>query len=223
MHASLKLVMFDLDGTLVETGVEIGNAVNATLHARSLAPVTQHQIDGWIGRGAQELMIQALAVVSDRSEMQVRADPALPQTIAQFQINYQHHCGTQSRLYPHVAHVLSTLRARGVKLAVVTNKEKRFADLVLRACEIDDMFDVVLGGDSLPGKKPDPVGLLYCLNLLQVAPAEALFVGDSSIDAAAARNAGVAVWLLTYGYNMHQNVHDCGPDRVIDDFSALLN
>ncbi len=223
MHEAVKLIMFDLDGTLVETGVEIGNAVNATLRERGFATVTQQQIDGWIGRGAQELMIQALSVVTARSETQLRADITLPQTIAQFQTNYQNHCGTSSRLYPHVAAVLLALRERGVKLAVVTNKDKRFADLVLRACKIDDLFDVIVGGDSLAAKKPDPVGLQYCLNLFGVMPGEALFVGDSSIDAAAARAAGVPVWLLTYGYNMHQDVRDSAPDRVIEDLSALLN
>jgi phosphoglycolate phosphatase len=121
-----------------------------------------------------------------------------------------------------VLEVLDALHRRDVKLAVVTNKEHRYADRVLAASGLAGRFDLVIGGDTLPQKKPNPAGLHHCLNHFGVTPEQALFVGDSSIDAAAARNAGVEVWLLTYGYNLNQNVQDCHPDRVIDDFSALL-
>jgi len=109
-----------------------------------------------------------------------------------------------------------------VKLAVITNKEIRYTNIVLEFHQLTGLFEFVVGGDSLPTKKPDPAGVVQCLNFFGIAPDRALFIGDSSIDAATARNAGVPVWLLTYGYNMNQDVKACAPDRVIDDISPLL-
>ena len=222
METTFKLVMFDLDGTLIETGAEIAQAVNATLAGFDFGPVTQQQINGWIGQGTTELLIQALASVSGTSQLQVRDGELLELVKIQFAEDYLLHCGTCSTLYPEVREVLTALKAQGVKLAVVTNKEMRYTRVVLAAHALDGLFDMVIGGDTLPVKKPDPAGLLHCLQHFGVEPEQALFVGDSSIDAAAANNAGVPVWLLPYGYNMNQDVRACAPDRVIDDFSALL-
>ena len=118
---------------------------------------------------------------------------------------------------------LATLRDRGVKLAVVTNKEGRYTATVLNAHQITSLLDRVVCGDTLSTKRPDPAGIQSCLAQFGVPPNRALFVGDSSIDVATARNAGVAVWALPYGYNMGQPIEACSPDRVIADCSALLN
>jgi phosphoglycolate phosphatase len=119
------------------------------------------------------------------------------------------------------ARVLQALRGQGVYLAVVTNKEARYTQTVLAAHDLVPLFDRVVCGDTLPTKKPDPAGIQSCLAQFEVPATRALFVGDSSIDVATARNAGVPVWALPYGYNMGQPIEACGPDRVISDFSAL--
>ncbi|MGH8857673.1 MAG: HAD-IA family hydrolase, partial [Polaromonas sp.] len=124
---------------------------------------------------------------------------------------------------PQVREVLTALRERGVKLAVVTNKESRYTATVLHAHQLMPLFDWVVSGDTLPTKKPDPAGIHSCLAAFGVPRQRALFVGDSSIDVATARNAGVTVWTLPYGYNMGQPIEACAPDRVIVDCSALLN
>jgi phosphoglycolate phosphatase len=93
---------------------------------------------------------------------------------------------------------------------------------VLDAHQLAPLFDRVVSGDSLPTKKPDPAGIRYCLEQFQVPASRALFVGDSSIDVATARNAAVPVWALPYGYNMGRPIEDCKPDRVIQDFLTLL-
>ena len=110
-----------------------------------------------------------------------------------------------------------------MKLAVVTNKEGRYTDTVLDVHQLTALFDKVISGDTLPTKKPDPAGIQHCLTEFGVSPDRALFVGDSSIDVATARNAGVAVWVLPYGYNMGHAIEACEPDRVILDCAALLN
>lgn len=217
------LVMFDLDGTLIETAPEICDAVNDTLKAVGLPMVEQDQVDRWIGHGTRELLIQALAFAGQTTAEKVRASDTLPRIAAEFDRHYQKRCGTRSHLYPHVRDVLQRLRQQAVKLAVVTNKEGRYTRTVLDAHQLTPLFDRVISGDSLPTKKPDPAGIRSCLDEFQVPVARALFVGDSSIDVATARNAGVPVWALPYGYNMGEPIEACQPDRVITDFSLLLN
>lgn len=217
------LVMFDLDGTLVETAPEICDAVNDTLRHFELSEVTQTQVNDWIGHGTRELLIQALADSCQQDVAAVRASDKLPQIAAEFDRHYQSRCGTRSQLYPRVRESLIALRDRGVKLAVVTNKEGRYTDTVLDVHQLTALFDKVISGDTLPTKKPDPAGIQHCLTEFGVSPDRALFVGDSSIDVATARNAGVAVWVLPYGYNMGHAIEACEPDRVILDCAALLN
>jgi len=216
------LVMFDLDGTLIETAPEIADAVNDSLRRFALPEVTQRQVNDWIGHGTRELLVQALADSGKTSVAAVRTSEQLARVEAEFGIHYRKRCGTRSRLYPRVRDTLVVLRAQDVKLAVVTNKESRYTATVLDAHQLTPMFDRIISGDTLPTKKPDPAGILHCLAAFGVRRERALFVGDSSIDVATARNAGVAVWALPYGYNMGRPIKDCAPDRVIADFAALL-
>lgn len=214
---------FDLDGTLVETAPEIADAVNDTLRYFDWPIVTQQQVNDWIGHGTKELLIMAMASVTKSSVEAVRVSDDLKQALPIFDRYYQERCGTRSHLYPHVKEVLMRLRQQGSKLAVVTNKEGRYTDIVLRVHGLTDLFDIVISGDSFPVKKPNPTSVQNCLARWNVLPQQALFVGDSSIDAQTARNANVPVWLLPYGYNMGQTVQSCQPDRVIANFSELLS
>lgn len=214
-------VLFDLDGTLVETAPEIADAVNDTLTALGHAPVAQQQVDDWIGHGTRELLVKALAQALGLSLAAVRASASFAAIEAEFGQHYQARCGTRSNPYPKVRESLEALRAAGVKLAVVTNKEGRYTQTVLDVHGLTSLFDRVISGDTLPVKKPDPAAVDDCLQRFGVARERTLFVGDSSIDVATARNAGIAVWALPYGYNMGQPIEACGPDRVIPDLSAL--
>ena len=222
VNMPFELVMFDLDGTLVETAAEMCDAVNDTLQHFGFSPVGLPQVRNWIGNGTRELMVQALSASSQRDPAEVRSSDNLDQIKAQFDVFYPQHCGTRSHLYPQVRETLSTLRTRGVKLAVVTNKDGRFTDIVLSAHQLLPMFDAVVSGDTFPARKPDPTGIRSVLAQFGVSPTRALMVGDSSVDVAAARNAGVPVWLLPYGYNLGQPIEASAPDRVIADFSALV-
>ena len=220
---TFDLIMFDLDGTLIETAPEICDAVNDTLRRFALPEVAQSQVNDWIGHGTRELLIQAISASSGTAVAAVRASDALALMAAEFDKHYQSRCGTRSQLYPQVREALTTLRSRGVKLAVVTNKEARYTAAVLDSHQLTPLLDWVVSGDTLPTKKPDPAGIASCLAQLGVPLHLALFVGDSSIDVATARNAGVAVWVLPYGYNMGQPIAACAPDRVIADCSSLCN
>ena len=221
MSRPYDLILFDLDGTLIETAPEIADAVNDTLTSLGHPTVSQQDVNDWIGHGTRELLIKALAKVLSTTTQQVREAAAFPAIEAEFGRHYQRRCGTRSHLYPHVRETLQALRAAGVKLVVMTNKEGRYTKTVLDAHQLAPLFDHVISGDTLPVKKPNPAGIHDCLQRFGVAPGRALFVGDSSIDVATARNGGIAVWALPYGYNMGEPIEACGPDRVIPDFSAL--
>jgi phosphoglycolate phosphatase len=215
------LILFDLDGTLIETAPEIADAVNDTLKQFDLPLVTQQQVNDWIGHGTRTLLIQALAETGKTTLEAVQAADNFKQIEAAFGVHYEQRCGTRSHLYPKVRETLQALRVEGVKLVVMTNKEGRYTRVVLDAHQMAPLFDHVISGDTLPVKKPNPAGIHDCLQRFGVAPARALFVGDSSIDVATARNAQITVWALPYGYNMGEPIESCHPDRVIADFSAL--
>ena len=215
------LILFDLDGTLVETAPEICDAVNDTLQHFGFASVSQGQVNDWIGHGTLELLIQALAFVQGISDATVRSSERLADIAAVFKTHYRARCGTRSHCYPHVVETLHRLKSQGVRLGVVTNKEGAYTQTVLDAHALTPLFDCVISGDTLPTKKPRPDGVLSCLERFQVTADKTLFVGDSSIDVATARNAGVAVWVVPYGYNMGAAIADSHPDRLIANFAEL--
>ena len=223
MTTALKLVMFDLDGTLIETAPEIADAVNDTLSHLGLPSVTLQQVNDWIGHGTHTLLVSALADAKKTSTEAIHAWDGLSNASTVFNGFYLQRCGTRSHLYPHVRSVLTELAQKGVRLAVVTNKEGRFTQTVLNAHAMQDTFDIVISGDTLPTKKPNPAGIQHCLDRFGLKAEEVIFIGDSSIDAATAKNAGVRVWLLPYGYNMGESVHASNPDKVIPDFLPILS
>lgn len=218
-----SLILFDLDGTLVETAPEIADAVNDTLTALGLDAVSEQQVSHWIGHGTRELLIHALAHALHTPAAQVRHSPGFADMQAIFDVHYSRRCASRSRLYPQVLPTLHALRNSGVHLAIITNKEQRYTDKVLAAHGLQTLFGQVISGDSLPVKKPDPSAVRHCMQRWGASAAQTLFVGDSSIDIATARNAGIRVWALPYGYNMGQPIEASQPDRVIQDISALVS
>lgn len=221
MKQAYDLILFDLDGTLIETGPEIADAVNDTLAECGRESVSQQQVNDWIGHGTRELLIQALAFTDEVSANEVRHSNSFAAIEAVFTKHYQARCGTRSHLYPHVRETLQALRARGVKLVVMTNKEGKYTKTILDAHQMAPLFDFVISGDTYPVKKPNPLGIVECLKRFGASADRTLFVGDSSIDVATARAGGIAVWAMPYGYNMGEPIEACQPDRVIPDFSAL--
>lgn len=218
----VDLVLFDLDGTLVETAPEIRDAVNDTLQSLGLPPARLEQVADWIGHGTEQLLAQALAQACGRDAAAMRDSSLWRAARPRFASDYERRCGTTSRLYPRARDVLAALGERGVRRALVTNKEQRFTLPVLRRHGLRASFDRVVCGDTLPTKKPDPAGVLDCLRSFGVGAERALFVGDSSIDVATARNAGVRVWALAHGYNMGRPIAAARPDRIIDGLDAML-
>lgn len=223
MKGPIELVLFDLDGTLVETAPEICDAVNDTLLALGLPPASLAQVTDWIGHGTGVLLEQALANASGQPLAGLRETSLWRAAQPRFAQDYERRCGTTSRPYPGARELLRALGEIGIRRALVTNKEQRFTTPVLRRHALRPLLDRVVCGDTLPTRKPDPAGVLDCLRAFDVPRERAVFVGDSSIDVATARNAGVPVWALTHGYNMGEPIAAARPDLLMDRLDAVLD
>ncbi|WP_409457101.1 phosphoglycolate phosphatase [Pseudomonas oryzihabitans] len=212
-----ELVMFDLDGTLLDSAPDLAAAVDAMLERLGRAPAGLAKVRLWIGNGARVLVRRALA--DDMAHAAVD-DAAADEALALFMELYGgSHALT--RVYPGVLDSLALLRTLGVRLAVITNKPERFVAPLLADMGLGD-FDWIVGGDTLPQQKPDPAGLLHVMARAQVSADQALFIGDSRNDIRAARAAGVRCVALSYGYNHGEPIAKEMPDLVVDDLRELF-
>lgn len=214
MRYPFPLVIFDLDGTLVDSLSDIAEALNLTLADLSLPQVDETTVRGWIGEGVRALVGSALQAA--------RAPQPLDEVMPGFMRHYGECLLHHPRLCPGVAPALEGLHARGTTLAVCTNKPSRFVAPLLEHLGIAGYFAAALGGDSLPERKPDAAPLLHLCRQFGQAPAHALMVGDSAVDAAAARAAGMPLALVRYGYLRGLDPAHSGARWVMDDMRELL-
>jgi phosphoglycolate phosphatase len=216
------LVCFDLDGTLVDTAGEIAEAANRTLHDFGLPGRSVAEVTSLIGAGTRELM---LGLLREATAPHAEDEPAIDgeAVLRRFAEHYARTAGTSCRTYPGAAQTLARLRRAGIRLACVTNKERRYSDSVLDACGFEHAFDLLVAGDTLPVKKPDARVLRHVMNFFDATPEGTVHVGDSRVDAEAARNAGVACWLLPHGYNAGEPIERARPDRVFPDLGLVAD
>ncbi len=213
----VNTLLFDLDGTLIDSAPDIADAVDRMLHQYGREPVGEDQVRLWVGNGAQRLVMRTLT-----GEMDGDPGEALTQeALACFLDLYRQRLSVRSRLYPGVREGLDRLRADGYRLACVTNKPEALARPLLQDLGMGAHFPVVVGGDTTAEKKPSAVPLQHAMRLLGSNAGQTLMVGDSRNDVVAARNAGVPVVCVPYGYNHGGDVRDTNPDAVVDDFLAL--
>lgn len=210
----LRVILFDLDGTLVETAPEIADAVNHTLARRGHPAAPPALVRSWIGDGARALLGKALAHAGEPASAVDAAWPA-------FAEDYVAHCGTNSLVHDGVHPMLQRLRSLGLRQVVLTNKETIFTQRLLAHHRLLPHFDLVVAGDTLAVKKPHPGVVLHALAALQARPDEALLVGDSTTDVRTARAAGVRVHLVRHGYPQGSLAGADAPDGFITHFDQF--
>ncbi len=220
-RAAPRALLFDLDGTLVDSVPDIARAANAALAHVGLPAVSEGAVRDWVGNGARVLLARCIAGGAEAA-----ADPReVDRAFEAFLERYARDVCVDSRLYRGADATLGALADRGVRLGCVTNKPRALAEALLAALGVVARFQVVVGGDSVGRTKPDPEPLLAALQALGVGPEEAVVVGDSVNDVAAARAAGVAVVCVSYGYNHGADIRDAAPDAIVDaleEIPALL-
>lgn len=213
-----RLVMFDLDGTLVDSVPDLATAVDRMLVELGREPAGVERVRTWVGNGARVLVRRALAGGLDHSAV---GEAQTEQALARF-LDIYADCHELITLYPGVHELLEALSTAAVELAVVTNKPERFVAPLLEQVGLGGYFRWIIGGDTLPQQKPDPAALLQVMHLAGVSNLQSLFVGDSRSDVLAARAAGVPCVAVSYGYNHGRPVAEEEPDRVVDSLAELL-
>jgi len=207
------LVIFDLDGTLVDSAADIAEALNRTLEDWQLPHVPEATVLTWIGDGVRRLVEQAFTAA--------RSDIDLDRVMPGFMRHYEACLLRSPRLYDGVVPALEALRARNVTLAICTNKPLAMVAPLLAHLGVQDFFARVLGGDSLPERKPSGVPLRHIAAAFGVAPTAALMVGDSITDYRAAVDAGMPVALVRYGYPRGLDLDTVDAVAVVDDLRSL--
>jgi phosphoglycolate phosphatase len=212
-----RLVMFDLDGTLVDSVPDLAAAIDRMLVQLGRPAAGVERVRDWVGNGARVLVRRALAGGIEHAEI---SDADTEQALELFNEAYSgsHHLST---VYPGVRATLKWLKQQGVELALITNKPERFVAPLLDEMKLGRYFRWIIGGDTLPQQKPDPAALLFVMRLASVEPERALFIGDSQ-GTLAARAASVPCVALSYGYNHGRPIAEENPARVLDDLRQLL-
>ena len=215
-----QLLIFDFDGTLIDSVPDLADATNAMLTTLGKETYPIETIRNWIGNGSRLLVERALVGKVEVLEGELTVEEADHAEQVFFDA-YKNLSGSKTVAYPDVDSGLKKLKAAGYTLALVTNKPIRFVPKILQSFGWQDLFSEVLGGDSLSTKKPDPAPLLHVCEALNVAPEQAVMIGDSRNDILAGQNANIDTLGLSYGYNYGQDIRELNPTEAFDSFGAL--
>jgi phosphoglycolate phosphatase len=210
----VALLIFDLDGTLIDSRLDLAHSVNATRAAAGRGPLPHDLIFSFVGEGAPVLIRRAMGPAASDEEVR--------ESLEFFLSYYREHALDHTVLYPGVPESLRRLHAGGAQLAILTNKPVRISHLVLKGLGIADLFFQVYGGNSLAHKKPHPIGIDTLRAEAGVSPEETWMVGDSYVDVQTARNAGVPSCGVAWGFQP-DSFREFPPDILIDRMEQLAD
>lgn len=214
-----EMVLIDVDGTLVDSVPDLAYCVDEMMRALDLPVHGEAKVRNWVGNGVERLVRRALV-----GQLEGEPDEALFQRAYPIFLElYADNTSKRSTLYPGVAEGVAWLKAQGYRLGCVTNKAAQFTLPLLRDLGVHDHFEIIISGDTLPQKKPDPAPLLHAARFFGVEPQQALMIGDSVSDVKAARAAGFQIVCMSYGYNHGADIRDFHPDAVIDSMVEIRN
>lgn len=214
---SPKMILIDLDGTLVDSVPDLAYCIDAMLEGLDMSKQGEDKVRLWVGNGAERLVSRALVGQLEGEPEEALLQKAYPLFMDLYAENTCRH----SVVYPGVLQGLRFLQSAGYLIGCVTNKPARFTDPLLKSLRLQEFFKLVISGDSLPEKKPDPMPLLHAAKFFNVRPADSLMLGDSVNDVQAARAAGFQIICMSYGYNHGEDIRTAHPDAVIDSMLEL--
>jgi phosphoglycolate phosphatase len=209
----MELLVFDLDGTLVDSTLDLANSVNATRVNMGMSPLPVATVASYVGNGAPVLIRKAIGPGAD--------EETLDGALTYFLSWYRDHILDNTLPYPGVIEGLEEARKAGHKMAVLTNKPERFSRALLAGLGMDKYFFRIYGGNTFPQKKPNPFGLHKLMEEANVQPAQTWMIGDSSVDILTARNAGVRCVGVTYGIQP-ESLETYPPDVLLDSLAGFL-
>ncbi len=212
-----KLIMIDVDGTLIDSVPDLVFCVDQMMIELDLQLCGEKRVRNWVGNGIPKLIERALIDKLDKESISKVYEVAYPI----FLKLYSDNSAIRSRLYDGVKEGLDYLKSKGYLLGCVTNKAEQFTNPLLKKMGIYNDFRLIISGDTLDKKKPDPLPLLHGANFFNMQPNECLMLGDSVSDVRAARAAGFDIICMSYGYNHGNNIEDENPDLVIDSMDQL--
>jgi len=210
----MDLLIFDLDGTLIDSKLDLAHAVNATRSHMGLTPLEHERVYSYVGNGAPVLIRRAMGAEASEAEVQ--------EALEFFLEYYREHYLDYTKLYPGVRETLDRLHAAGKRMAVLTNKPVRISRAILDGLGVGGHFFQVYGGNSFDLKKPNPIGVEMLMRETGIRADRTLMIGDSSVDTQTARNAGIASCGVTYGF-APETLSDPVPDRVLDRMEELAD
>jgi phosphoglycolate phosphatase len=213
LRRPMELLIFDLDGTLIDSAPDLASSVNYMLKTLGREPFDEATIRSWVGNGAQMLVKRALSGSINPKPL---SQTFFKRALEIFLEHYEQNLVNKTALYPGVKETLEALSHK--RLAIATNKPERFVKPIIQKLDID-CFDFLVGGDTLHAKKPDPAMLLHILK--RSGAREALMIGDSKNDILAAKNARLPSVAVTYGYNQGEDLAKLEPTYLIDSFWQL--
>lgn len=210
-----KLIIFDLDGTLVDSAPDLALGVNGMLKDFDLPQVEEADVRLWVGNGSKKLVERALNKVASGAD--------LMEAHSAFMKNYKANLNGASRLYAGCEELLESIKAQGIQMALVTNKPFEFVPSLLKTLNIHDYFELLIGGDSLPENKPSPMPLLHCAEQLSVPVQDCLMVGDSKADIMSAKAAEMPVLAVLQGYNQGLDLNEFEPEVVLPELKDMTD
>jgi len=219
-RSSLKkpsMVLIDVDGTLVDSVPDLAYCVDEMMKEIGMPVHGEAKVREWVGNGVERLVRRALIGQLEGEPEAALFDQAYPI----FMALYAENTSKRSSLYPGVKEGLDYLKGAGYQLGCVTNKAEQFTVPLLKDLGVYDYFSIVISGDTLAKKKPDPLPLLHAAEFFSIKPELALMIGDSTSDVKAARAAGFQIVCMTYGYNHGVDIRDENPDAVMDSMTEL--
>ena len=214
-----KAILFDLDGTLIDSVPDLAFSINHMLHTLDMPTYDEETIRYWVGNGASTLVKRSL--LGDANSDKAVDEELFSKALALFLDFYAEHLAHSTQLYANVTTTLIELKEKGYRLVIVTNKPSAFVVPILQGLGIDALFEFHLGGDSLEVKKPHPEPLLFACDKLNISPNEAVMVGDSKNDILSANKAKMESIGVTYGYNYGESIGYYNPTISLDNFADI--